>query len=86
MKRSAKTRRLVEACWLDAATGNEWISGTEAEAFTPVACKTAGYLIARTKTHVTIASTVGAEEGDSECNAITTIPKAWLTKPLRFLD
>jgi len=44
MKRSAKTRRLVEACWLDAATGNEWISGAEAAAFTPVACRTAGYL------------------------------------------
>ena len=81
-----RRRRLVEVHWADAATGNEWISGREAEAFTPVLCKTAGYLVARTKTHVTIAGTVGAEEGDTECNALTTIPKAWLTKPLRYLD
>lgn len=78
-----KRRRLVEVIWDDAVTGNAWVSGAEADGFVPARCKTAGYLVKRTKAHVTIASTIG--EGDDECNAITTIPRPFL-KSLRYID
>lgn len=80
MPRRPKPPPLVIVDWLDAATSNEWTDSANDELHEPVPCRTAGFLIRRTRASLTIASTVGATPGDGEVNAVTVIPRPWVVK------
>jgi hypothetical protein len=77
---------LVVVEWLDAATTGEWTHAADPSLHEPVPCRTAGFLIRRTRKSLTVASTIGATLGDGEVNAVTVIPRPWVIKIVEVGD
>lgn len=77
---------LVVVEWVDAATSNEWTDGADPDLHEPVPCRTAGFLIRRTRKSLTVAGTIGAAPGDGEVNAVTVIPRPWVIKIIEVGD
>lgn len=69
--------KIVEVEWFDACGYGKWDGLKEYEELEPMPCKTAGYLLKKTKDKITILSTQSADEGG---NGGISIPIPWIKK------
>lgn len=68
--------KTVKITWIDAESGNEWITTDELEE--PSVCTTIGYLVKETDKFYFIAGTISIEEEKVHTNNRIIIPKPWV--------
>ena len=69
--------KIVEVHWRDANGRSGWADRREYEEHSPASIVSVGYLLKRTKDHVTIVMSLG--EGE-EINQAMSIPRDWVMK------
>lgn len=76
MSRARKSPKIVAIHWLDAVAAAGWTDHSEAPEAATI--YSVGFLVKRTRTAVTIATSVGGE--DNEHNGSMTIPRGMIVK------
>lgn len=83
-----KARPLVLVEWLDSSSSNKWKRAEElvAEADTPMRCRSVGYVVARTKSQITLAAHVsgGHDMFGEHVSGDISIPNGCVVKVTRL--
>ena len=80
-KQGFALNKLVEVEWRDACGIGGWREVSVCAKLTPEPCKTAGYLLKRTKKEIIIALSQSEQHDINQC---ISIPTAWVTRVRRL--